>query len=217
MSSIVFVMKTLKDGEARRFAEVMKKVGLSQQEFAASLGLSKAHVSNILNGNRRPSRAVLEKMASLYGVDINTFLLGKGQPEEGTAHIELFQQEAAAGQGVEIDDYAARSHIVVPLSFIAPNRCDEVGAVLVRGDSMIEEKIFDGDYVFFNRKKTAGEGIFVLSIETMLLVKRVSLDPVNRSLTLISANPAYLPRLISGVDMESVRIEGKVIGCLHRI
>jgi transcriptional regulator with XRE-family HTH domain len=210
-------MKTLKDGEARRFVEVMEKAGFSQQEFAVSLGLSKAHVSNIIKGKRRPSRDVLEKLARLYGVDINTFLFGKGQPEEGTAHIELFHQEAAAGQGVEIDNYAARTYIAVPASFIVPYRCEQVNAVLVRGDSMVGEKIFDGDYVFFNRKDTSGEGIFVLSIETILLIKRVSLDPVNRSIILISANPVYPPRVISGIDRESVRIEGKVIGCLHRI
>jgi phage repressor protein C with HTH and peptisase S24 domain len=149
-------------------------------------------------------------------VDINTFLFGKGQPEEGTAHIELFRQEAAAGQGAEIDDYAGRSHIVVPRSFIVPHRGEHIKAVLVRGDSMVGEKIFDRDYVIFNRRETSGEGIFVLSVETTLLVKRVALDPVSSTITLISANPAYRPRVISGMDRETVRIEGKVIGCLHR-
>ncbi|MDR1231149.1 MAG: XRE family transcriptional regulator [Spirochaetaceae bacterium] len=200
--------------EARRFAEVMEKAGLSQQEFAGSLGLSKAHVSNIIQGARRPSRDVLEKLAVRYGVDINRFLFGKGQPE--AAHVELFQQDAAAGSGAEIDDYAERSHITVPQSFIAPYRCEHIKAVLVRGDSMIDEKIYDGDYVLFNRKDTSGEGIFVLSIETTLLVKRVAPDPLNSAITLFSANPVYPPRVISGADLETVRIEGKVIGCLHR-
>jgi transcriptional regulator with XRE-family HTH domain len=217
-------MKTFDDisGEGRRFVEVMKKAGLSQQEFAGSLGLSKAHISNIIKGKRRPSRNVLEKLASQYDVDINTFLFGKGleagkgQSEEGTARIELFRQEAAAGHGAEIDNYAERSHITVPRSFIAPYRCDNIKAALVRGDSMIGEKIFDGDYVLFNRRETSGEGIFVLSVETTLLVKRVVLDLVNNTLTLLSANPVYPPRVISGVDLETIQLEGKVIGCLHR-
>jgi transcriptional regulator with XRE-family HTH domain len=204
-------------GEARRFAEVMEKAGLSQQEFAGSLGLSKAHVSNILKGTRRPSRDVLEKLASRYDVDINRFLFGKGQPEAGAAHVELFRQEAAAGHGAEIDNYAERSHITVPQSFIAPYRCEHIKAVIVRGDSMIGEKMNDGDYVLFNRKETSGEGIFVLSINTTLLIKRVAPDPVNSAITLLSANPVYPPRVISGADLETVRIEGKVIGCLHRL
>jgi transcriptional regulator with XRE-family HTH domain len=203
-------------GEARRFVEVMEKAGLSQQEFAASLGLSKAHVSNIIKGNRRPSRDVLEKLASRYGVDLNIFLFGKGQPEEGTVHIELFLQDAAAGRGAEIADYVERSHITVPQSFIAPYRSEHIKAAFVRGDSMVGEKIYDGDYVLFNRKEISGEGIFVLSVETALLIKRVSLNPVNNTVTLLSANPAYQPRVISGVDMEAVHIEGKVIACLHR-
>jgi phage repressor protein C with HTH and peptisase S24 domain len=71
--------------------------------------------------------------------------------------------------------------------------------------------------VLFNATETAGENIFVVSVGNDLLVKRVVRDTLKNSLTLISENQAYPPRLIEGEDLESVRIAGKVIAVIHRL
>jgi hypothetical protein len=51
----------------------------------------------------------------------------------------------------------------------------------------------------------------------MLVVKRVDFDEIRKSITLISASPSYPPRVIAGQDLENVKIEGRVIACLHRM
>ncbi|MDR1901679.1 MAG: hypothetical protein LBQ88_05265 [Treponema sp.] len=47
--------------------------------------------------------------------------------------------------------------------------------------------------------------------------RRVDFDEVKKAITLISANPSYLPHGIAGKDIENVKIEGRVIACLHRM
>jgi hypothetical protein len=58
-------------------------------------------------------------------------------------------------------------------------------------------------------------GVYVVSIGDTLLVKRVDFDEVKKAITLISANPGDLLRVIAGKDLESVKIEGRAIACLH--
>jgi hypothetical protein len=58
---------------------------------------------------------------------------------------------------------------------------------------------------------TEGNGIYVLSLDTALLVKRVSFADMPRSVSLISANPAYPTRQIVGPELENFRIERQVV------
>jgi SOS-response transcriptional repressor LexA len=205
--------------ESKKFAQILKKSGLTGKEFGESLGISEAQVSNIIRGVRKPSREVLARLCEKYGVNLNEFIVGKSIFSEttDTAYIELIRQEAAAGRGVEAEDYVERQRIAVPLSVIAPHREDSVKAVIVKGDSMTGAQISEGDYVLYNTQEMEGESIFVLSVGNTLLVKRLSFDPLKHTLTLLSANPAYPPRLIEGGDLEAVRIAGKVIAVIHRI
>jgi phage repressor protein C with HTH and peptisase S24 domain len=82
---------------------------------------------------------------------------------------------------------------------------------------MIEERINDGDIVIFNIKQTEGNGLYVVSVGNTLLVKRVDFDPANKTIELISANPAYDPRRYSGPELEDIKIEGRVVASFHRV
>jgi len=82
---------------------------------------------------------------------------------------------------------------------------------------MIDERINDGDIAIFNIKQTEGNGIYVVSVGNTLLVKRVDFDHANKSIELISANPAYEPRRYSGRELEGIRVVGRVVACYHRM
>jgi SOS-response transcriptional repressor LexA len=211
-------MKTVKRGkpsfEVKNFKIALERSGLSVAEFGRSLGISKGQVSNITRGVRKPSRDVLEKLAGVYHVDMNSFLLGKGLG--GTVYVELYKQEAAAGTGLDVDDYIETETIALPRRLIEPCNPQNLRAVPVRGDSMIDERICDGDTVIFDTSNTAPENISVLSVDNALLVKRVVIDGMAKTMTLLSANAAYPPRVIRGADVEGVRIAGKVVAVLHR-
>lgn len=138
------------------------------------------------------------------------------QNASATIPVRLISQEAAAGRGIEIDDYAESAEIQVPPSFISPYRGDRVRAVYVRGDSMTGAGLDDGDIVFFTVDERSGPGIFVVSVESALLVKRVDVDHAAQRVTLISENPQYAPRILSGADLDRFSIEGRVLASIHR-
>jgi transcriptional regulator with XRE-family HTH domain len=215
---ILFNMKNYKNGidnEAKRLKDVLVRSGLSARQFSELLGVSEGQMSNMLKGKRWPSREVLDRLADHFGVDLNWLLRGE---TEDVVYIELIKQEASAGRGMEIDEYAEKQAITVPRSLLGTHKPNNIKAVTVRGDSMVDVQIFDGDYVLFDSSYTLGENISVVSVGNMLLVKRTVVDNVKKTITLFSANKAadYPPRVFSGNEREDVRIAGKVIAWWHR-
>jgi repressor LexA len=85
-------------------------------------------------------------------------------------------------------------------------------ALRVRGDSMINDAICDGDYVIVERREQArdGETVVALLDEGEATLKRFFKDP--RGVRLEAANPAYEP-----IFTKNVRIQGVVVvGVIRR-
>ena len=57
-----------------RMSEERKKLGLSQEELAARVGVSQKSISKYERGTRRPSYETLTAMASLFGVTVDYLL-----------------------------------------------------------------------------------------------------------------------------------------------
>jgi SOS-response transcriptional repressor LexA len=204
--------------EAERYAHVQEKSGLNKKDFADSLGLRKEQGSMLSRGTYRATREVLSNLALRYNVDLHWYLTGEGSPEAGpgSVSVALYEQEAAAGRGREIEEYQKKTMVPVPGDLLRPWKPSSVRAVYVSGDSMINAGINDRDIILFRICQREGNGIYVLSIGSTLLVKRVQFDDLTETVILISENPAYPPREISGDDLENLKIEGRVIACLHR-
>jgi len=204
--------------EAEMYKIVQENSGLSKAAFAASLGISRAHYYHIETGKQNPPKEVLERLVKVHNVNLNWLLTGEGKSgfETNTAEIELLDQEAAAGKGREIGDYIEKRYIPILYDFLRPHNPKNLKAVFVSGDSMIDERINDGDIAIFNIKQTEGNGIYVVSVGNTLLVKRVDFDPANKTMELISANSSYEPRRYTGHELEEIKIEGRVVACYHR-
>jgi len=205
--------------DAERYNLILEKSGLSKKDFAESIGLSLSMNYQISSGRLKPPRDLLERLSAVYNVNLHWFLTGEGSMgiEEDTILIELLDQEAAAGQGKEVEDYIERRTFQVPRSLVAHHRPERLQAVYVAGDSMIEEHIFDGDIAIFHPGLKEGNGIYVVSVGNTLMVKRVDFGKSNQTITLISANQAYKPRRFSGIDLEDLRVVGRVLACVHRV
>jgi SOS-response transcriptional repressor LexA len=205
--------------EAERYNYIQQQSGLSKKDFAASIGLIKSHGSIISSGRQKLSRKSLQRLSQTYRVSLHWFLTGEGNSglEADNAKIELLDQEAAAGHGREAVDYPETSAVQVPLSLIAPNKPQNLKAVYISGDSMIGERINDGDIVIFRPGPPQGNGLYIVSIGNAVVCKRVSFDEGRKGITLISANPAYPPRRFHGRRLEELRIVGRVVACLHRV
>ena len=207
------------ENEANRYNLVQMSSGLSKKDFAESLGISKAIGYQISTGIIKPSRDVLDALSRTYNVNLQWFLTGRGSSfyDPETAEIELLDQEAAAGNGREIGEFPELKYLPITRSFFYPQKTENLKAVYVSGDSMIDECISNGDIVIFNIKQTEGNGIYVVSVGNTLVVKRVDFDTSNQVLTLISANAAYEPRRYSGHEMADIKLVGRVVACYHKI
>ena len=205
--------------EAERYRLIVQKSGLSKAAFAESIGISRSHNYHLERGTQKPPREVLERLAIIYNVNLNWLIHGKGPSglDLDYVEIELYDQEAAAGLGRETEEHPGKNYFQVPYSLIRPYRGEYLKAVFVSGDSMIDERINDGDIVIFNTRQTEGNGIYVLSIGNTLLVKRIDFDVKKRSLTLICANENYKSRQYSGQELNDINIAGRVVACVHKV
>lgn len=65
-----------------------KQKGLTQDQLAAEMGLSKSTISMYENGNRKPDYEVLEAFADIFNVDMNTLLDSTSSSKKLTSRDE---------------------------------------------------------------------------------------------------------------------------------
>jgi repressor LexA len=98
--------------------------------------------------------------------------------------------------------------------FIGQTR--EVFALRVKGDSMIEDGIFDGDYIFVRKQLQASRGdIVVAMINDEATVKRYY--PEGDSIRFQPANAAMEPIIVRKRDWKSVNLIGLVVGVYRKM
>ncbi|MQT12042.1 transcriptional repressor LexA [Segnochrobactrum spirostomi] len=113
--------------------------------------------------------------------------------------------------GVPIEAIQSQSHsIPVPIEMLPPG---DHFALEVRGDSMIEAGILDGDTVVIRRGETADTGDIVVALVDDAEATLKRLRKKGASIALEAANPAYETRIF-GPDR--VRIQGKLVALLRR-
>jgi repressor LexA len=98
--------------------------------------------------------------------------------------------------------------------FIGQTR--EVFALRVKGDSMIEEGILDGDYIFVRKQLQANRGdIVVAMINDEATVKRYY--PEGDTIRFQPANAAMQPIIVRKRDFKTVNIIGLVVGVYRKM
>ena len=123
--------------------------------------------------------------------------------------LPLLGQVAA---GVPIESIAVDEHVSVPEDFVRRNGQHYV--LRVRGNSMIDEQIRDGDFVVVNERQSADNGEMVIAMlgGSSATVKkfyrerdgRIRLQPANETMS-----PIY-------VHENDISIQGVVVGVLRR-
>jgi transcriptional regulator with XRE-family HTH domain len=61
---------------ADRFRSIRTKTGLSQKDFAETLGVSQSAIAEIERGSREPSRNIMVALAGTYHISLDWLLLG---------------------------------------------------------------------------------------------------------------------------------------------
>jgi repressor LexA len=113
--------------------------------------------------------------------------------------------------GFPIEAVASQESIAVPESLVGGKR--ETYVLRVRGDSMIDEQIRDGDWVVVEDRKSAENGEMVIALvggQDVTLKKfykengRIRLQPANQTM-----QPIF-------VDPDGVQIQGVVVGVMRK-
>ena len=61
-----------------------QSIGLSQKEFAEKIGIQQAQYSTYERGDRKPSCEILEKIVTVFNINVNYLLTGKGSIDINT-------------------------------------------------------------------------------------------------------------------------------------
>ncbi len=130
-------------------------------------------------------------------------------PAPASAELPLAGTVAA---GEPIEAIEEREHLAVPEDMIAGAGAEHY-VLRVRGDSMIDEQIRDGDYVVVEARDDARDGETVIALvdgedATMKKYYREGSD-----IRLQPANPALDPIV---VDEERIRVRGVVVGIIRK-
>ncbi len=146
------------------------------------------------------------------------------RPAMGTGNVEVVQNDddmaeipilgrVAAGQPILAVENATDT-VRVDRVLIGGHR--EVFGLRIVGESMIEDGIFDGDYVFVKKTPSAGNGdIVVAMIEGEATVKRYY--PEGDRIRFQPANSNMAPIIVRRSDFKSVDIIGIVVGVYRKL
>lgn len=196
-----------------------KRKGLSQQELANTLKISRSAIGMYETGKREPDLETLEVFADFYNVDMNT-LTGKSPVQEQTnklpsnaipidfSHLKRIPILGRIAAGVPI--YAEEN--IEGYTYTDLNGGAEYFALRVRGDSMNAARIFDNDIVIIRRQDIVENGQIaaVLADNQDATLKRFSRHGDIVTLMPQSTNPANQP-FIYNLKETSVKILGLVV------
>lgn len=197
---------------------------LSQRQFANLCGLSNGYISILekgINPNTgkpvTPTLPQYQKLASGMGlslselfeqiddmpVDIGTIIPQNIIPMPEMRKAPLLGSIAC---GAPI---LAEEHIEDYVDI--PKHIDADFALICKGDSMINARIFDGDIVYIRQQDTVqnGEIAAVLTDSGEATLKRVRFH--DDRIILEPANPLYDPLVFRGEEMNTIRILGKAV------
>jgi repressor LexA len=161
----------------------------------------------------------LEKKGYLHREDLKSRALrpvvqeGAGRKlGEDLVDIPLVGRVAAGRPLLAVEN--VEDTVRVDRFFLGTHR--EVFALRVKGDSMIEDGIHDGDFLFVKKTPSADKGdIVVALIEDEATVKRYY--PEGDTIRFQPANANMQPILVKKKDFRSVNLIGVVVGVYRQI
>lgn len=153
-------------------------------------------------------------LARFFGVAESVLGGPAGLPADGMIAVSRRLASAAAGAGAEAGDAQARPYFAFDsqwLRHLTPARSEDLSVIKVQGDSMAPT-LNDGDDILVDTSQCGQplrDGIYVLRVEDSLLVKRLAVHPLGKTVTVQSDNPAYPDW--PDCSLETIQCIGRVI------
>ena len=221
---LIFIDNRLKEtGVSPSFDEMKDALGLASKSGIHRLitGLEErgfirrlAHRARALEVLKRPENMDERPAANGFSPNViegNFKIPGTEQPSgnEGSQVVEIpLYERIAAGAPIEAVNNPSNT-IAVPPSMLGGGAHY---ALMVDGDSMIEEGIHDGDTVIIRNGETADNGAIVVALIDNEEVTLKRLRRKGNSVALEPANKEYETRIF-GPDR--VKVQGQLVGLLR--
>jgi hypothetical protein len=185
-----YIQQFIKRGVPRRLSESDRRI------LAQHFGIAE----HLLGGPTEASRPLFNRP-------------GLARAADDYVMVPQYQVSASAGPGALPGNEAPTASIAFQAGFIrdlSSSPPDSLAVLTVEGDSMFPT-LANGDQILIdtNDRTAARDGIYVLRVEDALMVKRLSLNPATRRLTIRSDNDAY-PSW-PDCDPGAVHIIGRVV------
>jgi repressor LexA len=152
------------------------------------------------------------KSRALRPVALPGAAAARAEPHPDIVEIPVIGRVAAGVPLLAVEN--VQDTVQVDRFFIGQTR--EVFALRVKGESMIEDGIFDGDYIFVRKQLHASKGDTVVAmIGDEATVKRYY--PEGDTIRFQPANAAMQPILVRKRDFKSVNLVGVVVGVYRKM
>ena len=202
---------------AKRLAQALSNKNMIPQELSNISGVSKASISQYLNGSHAPSNISSGKMAKYLNVD-PLWLMGfdvpmnekhdTTEPPHRKGVVINVLGRVAAGIPIEaVTDIIDTEEITESLA-----RTGEFFGLQIKGDSM-EPKFSEGDTVIVRQQDDAESGDIIIATINGDEATCKRLRKYRDGIELISNNPSYEPMFFSNDDIinKPVKIIGRVV------
>jgi phage repressor protein C with HTH and peptisase S24 domain len=196
---------------SNNLAKLRQARGWSQQDVANLLNTTAVSVGRYERQDQRLDLPLLRRLAKIFDVTIGEIA---GEPRVSPDHypVPVYDLRAAAGAGALAHEGEPADHLMFREQWLRRMTTDirRLFVLEVSGDSMWET-LHDGDHALVDPQQAnpRREGLYVIRLDDMLQVKRISMHPVKKLLTVKSDNPAY--PTFDGIKPDDVAIVGRVI------
>ena len=221
-------------GVGTRIKRAREALGLTQVVLAKSVGVSQQAVMELESGRAKGTKHTA-KFARALGQDAVWIEMGEGRMREPGKAARAAQKAADAPRvPVPPDDYeripvfdiraagkgGAIAHDAAPIAYtkfsldwlrtMTRSHVSKLAVLQVAGDSM-EPTLCNGDRVLIDTAQAnlRREGVYVIGVEDTLMVKRVTMHPKSKRVSLRSDNPRY--ETYSDLDPDRLHVTGRVI------
>ena len=196
-----------------KIRENRSRLDLTQSELAKKLGISTSTIGMYEQGRRTPPIESLLKLSDIFGIELRELTPNKLVSDDLPSPNMSFEAIPILGSIAAGSPILATQNVegYFPVDF--QSKADF--ALRIKGDSMIEAGIFEGDLVFIKQQpQLENKDIGAFMIDEEATLKRFYKD--EKSITLIPANAKYdilrFNKEELEHDLEHVKILGKMVG-----
>lgn len=202
---------------AKRLTLALSNLNMKPQELADKSGVSKASISQYVNGSHAPSNISSGKMASIlkvnplwlmgFDVSMSEDDVNESKSLSHTGAVIPVLGRVAAGIPITAAEYVIDTEEISQ----AMAADGEYFGLQIKGDSM-EPKISNGDVVIVRKQSDADDGDLVIALVNGNDAVCKRLKKYAEGIALLSTNPAYEPMYFSEKEIaeKPVEIIGKV-------